>query len=198
MKKKTHGVQLLIRAVVKDPDGKVLSDTGQKPAKSLVIAFLKFVSCLLGEYTEARSVSDDVMPIYTGGYDCSETFRANAGVTTSSWGIVVGTNDGPTAEDNENFVLDTQLTHGVGPGNITYGAMVVGVPAVVGANVDTELIRAFTNNTGVAIDVKEAGIYVFSNLFTPRTFLIIRDVFGAIEVPDKCSLAIHYTLRTTV
>lgn len=196
-KRKPNGVQLLIRAVVKDPDGKVLSDTGQKPAKSFVIQFLQFFKNLFDAVNTERKRTDGTNGnIYFDGNTCSMAFLMNAPINASYYGIVVGTGDTPA--DNENHKLETQLTHGVTVGKITHGAMVMGTTGVVDANVDTEHKRAFTNNTGVEITVKETGIYVmrFSVNFS---FCIVRDVLSpSVIVPDKCSLTVYYTFRTTV
>ncbi len=203
--KKPNGVQLLIRAVVKDPDGKVLSDTGQKPSKSFVVQFLEFIGYMFNapaDQTE-KSVSGAAKEFYRNGAfgEASVHFRVDAPANESHYGIVVGT--GTTPEDNEDFKLAAQLAEGAGVGQITHGAMTIGTTAVVGANVDFETKRAFTNNTGSTITVGEAGIYEFYNgygaLGWENCFCIIRDVLSpTIEVPDKCSLTVYYTWRTTV
>ena len=197
-KKKAHGVQLLIRCVVTDPNGKVISDTGRKPARSFVIQFLEWLYILMNNpgLGYATGVGGGEILIYSPGIQVATQFIINAGANNSLFGIVVGTGD--TAEDNEDNKLETQLLEGAGAGQITHGAMVMGTAGVVGANVDLVLKRAFTNNTGSAILVKEAGIY-FRCTYAGRNFCIVRDVFpGPVNVPDKCSLAVFYTVRTTV
>lgn len=200
--KKSHGVQLLIRAVVRDPEGRVLSDTGQKPSKSFVIQFLEFIYGLFdGPATlEATAVDGTEDVIYRAegvdGY-CYLHLRVDAPINDDTHGIVVGT--GSTAETNTDYKLEAQLTEGVGAGNITHGAMVVGTAGVVGANVDLEIKRSFPNNTGSTITVAEAGVYAKQGIFVPYYHCIIRDVLAAsIDVPDKCALTVYYTLRTTV
>lgn len=197
-KRKSHGVQLLIRAVVRDPDGKILSDTREKPAGSFVIQLLEFIYILgLAPATSAERTSTDggERRIYFGSIPCWYQFNIDTPANISGFGIVVGTGD--TAVTNTDYKLDTQLTEGAGVGNITHGVMIIGDVAVVGANVDMVLKRTFTNNTGLLITVKEAGVVT---AYTDDKFhLIIRDVLAPpIDVPDKCSLTIYYTLRTTV
>jgi len=193
-KKKPNGIQLLLRAVVRDPDGKVISDTGRKPSKSFVIAFLKFFGGLFdGVAVSTTDTSNASSVIYSPGYT-NWGLDIDGAVNDDAHGIVVGTGD--TVEDNEDYKLDTQLTEGIGAGNVTHGAMTVEATAVVGANVDIETKRAFTNNTGSLITVKEAGMYA---AFYNKYFCIIRDVLeAAVDVPDKCSLTVYYTVRTTV
>lgn len=199
--RKSHGVQLLIRCVVRDPDGKIISDTGKKPAKSYVIQWLEFIHYMADRVVtgDATSVTGAERRYYWSIEDARRTLNMDAAVNVSAYGIVVGTGD--TAETNTDFALETQLTEGVGAGNITHGAMDIGTTAVVGANVDLELTRSFTNLTGSEITVKEAGIYVRCVTGIPSTyyFCIIRDVLPAsVDVPVNCSLAIIYTMRTTV
>jgi len=193
--KKSHGVQLLIRCVVRDPDGKVITDTGRKPSRSFVLQFLKFFYMLgMAANAKAKDTSGAFSWMYVVGVAASVHFVLEAAVNDDDYGLVVGTGD--TAEDNEDYKLATQLTEGTGAGNITHGAQVIDAPAVVGANVDLELKRAFTNNTGDTITVKEAGVYTnYGDYF----FCIIRDVLpGPVDVPDRCSLTVIYTVRTTV
>lgn len=196
MKDKKHGVQLLIRVVVKDPDGKVISDTKQKPAKSYVIQFLEFIHAQgVGEGNiPATDTSGAEQIIYAAPVACGIMLMIDAAVNVSTHGIVIGTGD--TAVTNEDYTLETQLTEGIGAGNITHGVVVIGTAEVVGANVDLEIKRSFTNNTGSTITVKEAGVYVFND---PRVHCIIRDVLSpAKDVPDNCSITVYYTIRTTV
>lgn len=195
--KKASGVQLLLRAVVKDPDGKIISDTGKKPAKSFVIQFLEFIYALQsGVATTATATDGTEDMIYTINQPSTEIFNIKAPINEDGYGIVVGTGDTPVT--NTDYVLETQLTEGLGVGNITHGEQVVGTAAVVGANVDLEITRTFINDTGSNITVNEAGVYV---MIVAMTFIhcILRDIIaGGVVLPDKCSLTIIYTMRTTV
>lgn len=201
-KKKAHGIQLLIRCVVRDPDGKVITDTGLKPAKSFLIQFLEAFRAIMYTHvsTNITGTNGAEQQLYASGSDCDRIIRADAPVGEDDYGIVVGTGD--TAETNADYALETQLTQGTGAGNISHGVSIVGTAAVVGANVDLELKRAFINLTGSTITVKEAGLYC-ALLTVPGADVawhcFIRDVLAAsVEVPDKCSLTVYYTLRTTV
>ena len=195
---KTHGVQLLIRAVVTDPDGKIVTDTGQKPAKSFVIQFLEFMGWMFenpGANQNATATDGTEDRFYTDGVGMATQFIITAGINDSTFGVVIGSGD--TAVDNTDFTLEAQILEGTGAGQMTHSAVVIETTKVAGANVDLEIKRTFTNQTGLADDVKEAGIYTRQ----AGTYIhcIIRDVFGApVNVPDLYSLAIIYTLRTTV
>lgn len=198
--KKTHGIQLLIQAVVTGPDGKVISDTGERPARSFVIQFLEFIRTLFDatygtiSFTATDGTEDR---LYESLSNLQYQFNIDAGVGASSHGLVVGTSD--AAETNTDYRLGARIGHGVGVGNISYGAVVITAAAVVGPNVDLVVKRAFTNLTGSAIGVKEAGIYTKFNVSTYWYHCIARDVFpGTVNVPDHCSLTVYYTIRTTV
>lgn len=200
---KPHGIKLLIRAVVKDPKGKVIYDTGEKPSKSFVIQFLEFFRFsfdgLSGNATDVNGVETTIYQVGSS-YEVHDVFYANAPINESQFGIVVGTGD--TAETNTDFKLETQLTEGVGVGNITHGVMNIGTTAIVGANVDLELKRSFPNNTGALITIKECGIYVkYTHYPAPPYYYhcIVRDVLApSIDVSDKCALTVYYIFRTTV
>lgn len=189
-------MQLLLRLVVTDPNGKVLTDTGQKPSKSFVIQWLEAIyyifdgieptnTCILG--TEERMVRT--------GVTLTSQCKTNAPINDDEYGIVAGTGD--TAVDNEDYKLATQLTEGVGVGNITHGAM-VHETVVIDTYVSWEMKRPFTNNTGSLITVKEVGTYTKQANTSPYpSHCIIRDVLGTpVDVPDKCSLTAYYTWRT--
>lgn len=197
---KTHGVKLLLRAVVRDPEGKVIQDTGERPSRSFLIQFLEFVYGLFdGIQTDATQITGAEAVIYTTTptYPGDKQFDLTAAINDDTHGIKIGT--GTTAETNTDYVLETPIAEGSGSGQMTHGAMDSEVTAVVGANVDLIFKRAFTNNSGATITVGEAGIYVKFWYATPWYHCILRDALAAtIDIPDKCSLTVYYTFRTTV
>lgn len=194
-------IQLSIRLVVKDEKGRVLEDTGRKKSHSFVIQFLEFFYAMLGFAVDgatnyyATDTSGAESYFYKGNTWAEQNFRVDAGVGDHEWGIVVGT--GIAALSNTDHKLATQLTEGVGAGNITHGAMDMGTTGIVGTAVELDLIRAFTNNTGTPITVREAALY--SRSYVDDDYhCLIRDLTGAITIPHLCSLTAYYTLKTTV
>lgn len=201
--RKPSSVQLLIRTVVKDPDGKIINDSGQHPAKSFVLQFLEFIRYFFdatGISQKATATDGSEDNIYYSTSLCDVHFYVDAPGALEygpNWGIVIGT--GNTPATNTDYKLETKLS----PPNITCGDSTVGVAAVVGANVDLTITRAFTNNTGSTITVREAGMYSrFKGGGAPASGLyhcIIRDVLAPeVTLPDKCTLTVYYTIRTTV
>ena len=161
-----------------------------------MIQFLEFIYAMgVGTAIYSATATDGAEKyFYRHDYACDYMFQLDAPVNESGYGIVVGTGD--TAETNTDHKLETQLTEGMGAGNITHGEQIIGAAAVVGANVDMDIKRAFTNGTGSTITVKEAGVYASLSI---NYHCILRDVLSpAVDVPDKCSLTVIYTVRTTV
>lgn len=196
--RESHGVQLLLRAVVRDSEGRVISDTGRKPSRSFVIQFLEYVYWKFSSPAAVQDATDILNAeeeIYGGDLrSATEYFRVKAAVNEDAYGVVIGTGD--TAADNEDYKLETKIAEGTGAGQMTHGQSVVEDTGEVGANVDLDIVRIFTNFSGATITVKEAGIYVYSNT---HHHCIVRDVLpAAIDVVDKCSLTIYYTFRTAV
>ena len=199
--KKGHSIQLLLRLVVQDENGSIISDTGNKPSRSFVIQFLEFIyAAFRGTTTNATDVSGAETGIYRTAPAAHKLWRQqcqiNAGANVSLYGQVVGTGD--TAATNTDNKLETQLTQGVGAGNISHGAQIVDAVAIVGVNVDMVCKRSFTNNTGSTITIKEVGLYKRTEVDSTY-HMLIRDVLAAsVDVPDMCSLTVYHTLRTTV
>lgn len=197
--KQAASMQLMVRLVVTDEKGRVIKDTGDVPSRSYVIQFLEHIYAFLSKPStlSITDVAGAESICYSNVNTCEKHMRFDGGIGASQYGIVVGSGD--TAPTNTDFKLETQITHGTGAGKITHNVCTVDeVTAVVGVNVDLILLRSFTNNTGALRTVKEVGIYVKQTI-TPEYFCIIRDVLGSpVEVPDKCSLSVYYTMRTTV
>jgi len=70
-------------------------------------------------------------------------------------------------------------------------------PAVDGANVDFDMTRAFSNESGGTITVKEIELICKDTSHT-WYHLLLRDVVADHDVDDGFTLTVAYTLRTTV
>jgi len=186
------------RILKHDPKGKLVSDTGLMPSHSYVIQFLELIESL---FKTIDKTATDVAGAETVLMDISDIMntkgRADAIVGDDTYGIVVGTNAGTTAEDNENYALDTKIADGGGGGQLNYQAVTFVAPAVDGANVDFDITRVFANTSGGPITVKEIGI-ICKNSTDTKYHLLLRDVVADEVVGDGLSLTVVYTLRTTV
>jgi len=193
-------IETYYRILKHDPDGRLVKDTGLMVSHSYVIQFHELMRAFLGE-TDVNAT--DVTGAESVLVDLSDTAAtkgtAGAPALDDTYGIVVGTNDGPTAEDNENYKLDTKILHSaVGAADkLNYQAVTFVTPTVVGPNVEFVISRPFLNETGVTITVKEIGIIV-KNTIDSKYHLILRDVVSDEPVDDAETLTVAYTLRTTV
>jgi len=193
-------IELKYRLTLKDKNGKVIKRTRWIKSKSFVIAFLKHIQSALGEIdvtaVDTGGVSGEISRPATGSY----AFMAGtAGAGVDAVGLVVGT--GTATPTNTDYALQTKISHGVGAGQLEYGAVSVGSAGVVGANVDLTVSRVFTNSSGATITVNEIGLYVRTRdvaAATYRDYCIIRDVVPAQDVAYLATLTVEYTLRTTV
>jgi len=190
-------MEVYYRVMKHKPDGKLVKDTGLIPSHSFVVQFLEFFQSLCKaanvtatDVTGAESVLNDVSD------DISTKSQYRAGVGNDTFGIVVGTNAGTTAVDNENYALDTKIVTGSGANQLSYQAVTIVAPRTVGANIDMDLTRAFVNESGGTITVKEIGI-IIKNTTDTKYHLILRDVVTDEDVEDGYTLTVVYTLRTT-
>ncbi|GAH67676.1 unnamed protein product [marine sediment metagenome] len=191
-------IELYHRIMIHDPEGNLVKDTGKVKSHSYVIQFLELVE---GLFKGANKTATDVAGAETRIIDLDTQMqllgRADAPVNDAAYGIVVGTNAGVSAEDNEDYALDSKIADGGGAGQLQYQAMVFWAPAVDGANVDYDMARPFGNDSGNTITVKEIGL-ICKNADSTFYHLLLRDVVSDEDVLDGYTLTVTYTLRTTV
>jgi len=191
-------IELYYRILKHDPEGKLVKDTGLLPSHSYVIQFLEFFESW---FSKADKNATDVDNAETRLADVSagmtQACRVDGGVGVDGYGIVVGTNAGTTAEDNENYKLDTKIAEGAGAGQLSYQAVTFVATRVVGPNVDFDISRAFLNESGGTITVKEIGI-IKLNAVDTKYHLLLRDVISDEDVLDDFTLTVTYILRSTV
>lgn len=198
-------IETYYRILRHDPEGKLVEDSGLIPSHSYVIQFLELTEAFFklgyGAYRMATDVDNAESLIVDSrtGKSAVNYGRMDAGAGVSAYGIVVGTNDGATAEANDNYKLDTKILHsGVGEaGKLNYQAVTLVAPYVSAPNVDFDISRAFLNETGSTITVKEIGI-ICKNVLDTKYHLLLRDVVVDKDVLDGYTLTVVYTLRTTV
>jgi len=195
-------IELFYRLLLHDKNGKLVKDSGLKPAHSYVIQFLQFIEgCFRAADFNATDVNNTSQMIENYNTNSNYNLPVDAGVGVDTYGSVVGTNAGVSPESNTDYKLDTKILHsGVGaPGCLNYQAVTFVAAGVVGANVDFSINRAFINETGSDIVVKEIGI--IGRTYDGSAwhyFLLLRDVVADFTVSNGYTLTVVYTLRTTV
>ncbi|HUW46256.1 MAG TPA: hypothetical protein VMW50_10745 [Dehalococcoidia bacterium] len=186
------------RLLKHDPEGKLVKDSGLIPSHSYVIQFLELIEAFFDSKdksaTDVDSAESVLMDISDG---LGSKGLVSAGVGDDTYGIVVGTNDGATSEDNENYALDTKIASGAGAGQLTYQAVTFVAPRIVGTNIDFDVSRTFLNETAGNITIKEIGL-ICKNTTDTKYHLLLRDVVADEVVGDGLTLTVVYVLRTTV
>lgn len=193
-------IETYYRILKHSPEGKLVKDSGLIPSHSYVIQFLELIESFHSTLDKnATDVTGAESVLVDASNNVGINGRANAGAGNDTYGIVVGTNAGATAEANENYKLDTKILHSaVGAADkLNYQAVTFVAPHVVGANVDFDISRPFLNETGNTITVKEIGI-ICKNTTYNTYHLLLRDVVADEAVPALYTLTVVYTLRTTV
>ena len=126
------------------------------------------------------------------------TFDATGAVGEVVLGIIAGT--GNTAVTINDYAIETLIAHGVGAGQLQYGAVTFGAPASDATTSQFTITRNFANGSGGAITVNEVGLYVDGYLQPNHyPFMIIRDIIGGgISVPDGETLTVNYREQAVV
>ena len=176
---------------VKDKTGKTVSKV-IKPCKSFVLQFLQILEVQI--YTTAVTMKDTSgtdrgVPVTLESFDC----KTSGGVGQTTTSILVGT--GTTPVDNLDFSMESLIAHGVGVGELSYGDTSKVTSAEVGANVDFQLIRTFSNTSGGTINVTEVGIVARGGSYY---MLILHEIVTSTPVANGQTLTITITFRTTV
>ena len=118
--------------------------------------------------------------------------RVDAASGTSGYGIQVGT--GTNAVTVSDTKLQTQIAHGVGSGQLFYGAMSFVAPLTDATTSYFSMNRTFTNSSGSTITIQEIGLAMLQTY----NFLIIRDIPSApIALDNTDILSLKYTLVAT-
>lgn len=181
--------------VVRDLSGRVVSQGMGCSGRSFVKAFLVG---LFERLIPAAGISipDTSNVSRTVSRSTGLASTATAGGVTG--GLVVGT--GTNAVTISDYGLQTQIAHGVGAGQLQYGASTVNAPSSDGTGTSLILTRDFTNGSGGTITITEIGIiaalaYNYSG--TTSTFLVARDL-QTIALINGALVTLNYELRTTV
>jgi len=149
-----------------------------------------------------------IMSVFGGGFttckDITGTDRAEpegqsmfdtkSPVGATAWGPVVGTGTTPVAITQT--ALTTQIGHGVGAGQLQYGAVSVGLPQTLGSTRQFTIARTFTNNSGADITVNEVGLY--SRDLLNLWYYMLERTLLTFTIPNGESKTVTYTIKVTV
>ena len=188
--------------------GKILRQDSRK-SESFVQQFLQllFITMQMPNSGNPQSVRDtgntlrNVYPAFnTGGNNNGYLMDTYAAATSALNSIVVGT--GAVAPTISDYKLGTLIAHGVGGGQLSYGATTYGAPATDGTTSQFTITRNFANSSGGTITPTEIGLYCAwydQGGSVARYFMIIRDVIaGGIAVPNGQTLTINYRPQATI
>jgi hypothetical protein len=188
-----------LELIVRDRNGRVTEHRGPMRSKSFVRQFLQLLFIFGAPRDEANTYQvRDTGNVLRGICASSQNFAADAGAGVTTFGIIVGT--GNTAPTIDDYVMETPIAHGVGGGQLQYGAATFGAPAYDATTSQFTITRDFANGSGGAIVVNEIGLYVEG--YVPAAtyyFMTIRDVIGGgINVPNGQTLTVNYRPQATI
>lgn len=177
---------------IRNAKGKIVKKSKPRISKSFVIAYarwlyLKFVRPTTQTITDTTGNSRS-----KDGY---EPLTTTATSSTSTDGLVVGT--GTNAVALADTALQTQIAHGTGAGQLSYGASVVNLPSSDSTSTSLIMTRVFSNGSGGTVTIREIGVYSLMPSSGTHRFCIIRDVV-TIALANGDQLTLNYIMKTTV
>jgi len=180
------GLKYDVELELRDKDGKLLKKWVQE-GRSWVKWFLYILYAQLAQTSITVTKTDGTSATYNIS---SSFFGCAGGYGNDGNGIVVGTSDLPWTI--EQAKLDNKISHGVGTGQLLYGATSVDDVAPMTNGYRFFISRVFNNASGASITVKEVGLYV-----SPWNMLA-RDVLTSpVGVDNLQSLTVRYVIYYT-
>lgn len=162
------------------------------PAKSFVKNLINSLYCSMAQTGLAGCLDTGGVSRTISATNLNDLILHTGVASDSSLGIVVGT--GSTAVTVSDTKLQTQITHGVGAGQLQYGGQSWLSPVTVGSDRYYEISRTFTNGSGADITVNEIGIYFSANGFK---FCMERTI-NSFVVTNGGAKTVTYRIKVTV
>ncbi len=166
--------------------GKILERTHQIPRSYL----LGMADLLYVQMSQASQIIKDGGGVNQAVVPVSTQFNVNVAAGSVN-GIAVGT--GVTAVTIADFALGTIIAHGVGVGQLQYGATTVNAPTTVGSTRQFTITRTFSNASGGSITVTEVG---FNSVATFGIY--VERVLSTRLILNGASAMATYTIGVTV
>ena len=190
----TEGAPLVLDIQLRDPQGRLVQHI-HRPSQSYLYNFMRFINISITPATQAGAGSYKA----TGTSGNLVYLRPGQNAVTGGAGslacLVVG--GGTNTLFGTSFRLGSFIYPGTLSNNLNFGAGAIGATTVSAGTVDIRYQRAFTNNSGSAVRVREAG-WLRRQTSPAGAHLFIRDLVGGagIRVGTLASLTVSYTLRT--
>lgn len=168
-------IGLAYEIAVYDKDGN-LKEHREEEAKCLVANFLKMLRSYYILGVPSGSVSEHTMettPVvditgvvknvapdtFFGGASAIQPggFRAMGGEGNDLFGIVIGSGD--VAVALSDYALQSKISNGSGPGQLTYGAVTIPDVSETGNKMEMKIRRFFENRGSESVEFSEIGLY---------------------------------------
>jgi hypothetical protein len=193
-----HGFKTYVQVEIKDKTGKTVKRTRKKLCKSYTRQMIDLLLCVGTSenvpVTRTDSNSDVIDFIQSGTLGFLGRMIAESG--NDLFGIQVGI--GTDEPYIDCYQLTTQIAHGDGSGELSYGTTSISEVALVGNMAKITIARPFTNNSGSNIDVTEVGLVIACEDSAPTLiYLLIERSLLSFTVANGTSGTVTYTLSVT-
>jgi len=114
------------------------------------------------------------------------------------WGIIVGS--GINVESFEDYVLQTPIAEGAGPGQLSHAQSEDHSISYAALVMKNELVRYFNNNSGGNVSVNEVALVAGAggSIASTNKVLMSRDKLAStVTIPDTGQLRVTYTIQLT-
>jgi hypothetical protein len=194
-----HEPQLDYRVEVTDKDGRVIQRE-EGPSRSYVRQWneLFHVQAAYVYLGGGGTVKDTSGSTCTDARVSSVTFKSNAGIGETNYGLRAGKN--PTPVSISDYALGNPIAEGTGIDQLEHQLTYFTGPTVVGATLSFTMQRSMINHSGATISgIQEISNYMmFSCGMYTRFALGFRDVLGSsFSIPDGGAITVTYTLKVT-
>lgn len=189
-------LELYYEVRVTNPGGLLVCTTGLRPAHSFTKQFAQLMFNINPFGVSAFSPVA-VTNTSSASVTASENMDINttAGTATTTYGIQVGT--GTAAESINDTSLSTQISQGTGAGQLQYGSMTFAAPTTTATTTTFRFTRVFTNGSGGTVTVQEIGL-TSRHTSSSNSFLLVRDLTGAVAINNGQQLTVNYDFTTTI